>query len=190
MENNFSTPEHLGGHGNKTWIDQGSLKYMVDSFGVKSMLDIGCGPGGMREVCNSLGVKWFGIDGDPAIKIDDENYINWDLCDGIPLMLADVAIDLAWSVEFLEHVEEEYQHNYMRLFQKCRWAIVTAAPPGWDGHHHVNCKPKEYWINVFKDYGFRHRNDVLRKVKRSSTMDKKRSFSWIDRTGMCFERVY
>ena len=58
------TPEHLGGHLNRTNTDESLLKYVKERFKVKSMLDIGCGPGGMKEVANGMGIDWYGVDGD------------------------------------------------------------------------------------------------------------------------------
>ena len=38
-------PEHLGGHLNRTNIDEPLLKYIKERFNTTSMLDIGCGSG-------------------------------------------------------------------------------------------------------------------------------------------------
>jgi hypothetical protein len=42
-------PQHLGGHENETHIDDGALSYIIKTFGIGSMVDIGCGPGGMVD---------------------------------------------------------------------------------------------------------------------------------------------
>ena len=31
---------------------------------------------------------------------------------------------------------------------------MTHAVPGQAGHHHVNCQPQEYWINLLSQKGF------------------------------------
>ena len=90
--------------------------------------------------------------------------------------------DLGWSVEFLEHVEEQYIPNFMDLFQKCRNLIVTAAPPGWPGEHHVNCQPKEYWIEVFAEYGLVYSEPFTNAIKTASTMRK----PFMQQNGMFF----
>ena len=51
----------------------------------------------------------------------------------------DKEVDLIWSVEFVEHVWEKYQKNYMKDFQRGKFVVMTFAPPGKAGHHHVNC---------------------------------------------------
>ena len=67
------TPEHLGGHLNRTNTDEPLLRYVKERFKVESMLDIGCGPGGMKEVANNMGIDWYGVDGD-KIVIEDTDY--------------------------------------------------------------------------------------------------------------------
>lgn len=41
---------HLGGHGFKTHLDHGLLNFFKNEFNCKSLLDIGCGPGGMVKL--------------------------------------------------------------------------------------------------------------------------------------------
>ena len=48
------TPEHLGGHLNRTNTDEPLLRYIKERFKVETMLDIGCGPGGMKEIANGI----------------------------------------------------------------------------------------------------------------------------------------
>ena len=54
---------HLGGHINKNNIEEGSLLFLKNKFKISSMIDIGCGPGDMEEVCNKLNIKFFGLEG-------------------------------------------------------------------------------------------------------------------------------
>ena len=53
---------HLGGHQNKTHLDNGALDWLIKTFDAKSFLDIGCGPGGMVELAKSKGLLVKGID--------------------------------------------------------------------------------------------------------------------------------
>ena len=59
---------HLGGHQGKTHTDEGTLRWAISKLGIKSMLDIGCGPGGMVELANKMGVDAHGLDGDYTLK--------------------------------------------------------------------------------------------------------------------------
>ena len=150
-------PDHLGGHMNKTHNDRGTLQFLINTFGIRTMLDIGCGPGGMIDLALARGVHAHGVDGDFTVKCEPEELrlrITFhDFTTG-PAILPWGNFDLGWSVEFLEHVEEQYQDNYMQAFKKCQYVIATAAPPGYPGHHHVNCRDQEYWHEVFDRCGF------------------------------------
>jgi SAM-dependent methyltransferase len=174
------TPPHLGGHLNITHLDEGALDYFIKNFGVKSFLDIGCGPGGMLKLAKEKGLSVLGIDGDPAVE--QSGTLLHDFTVGEVPINGD--FDLAWSTEFLEHVDEKYQANYMAAFRHAKYVFVTAAPPGKNGHHHVNCRDREYWIAAFARYGFRFDTEATEVVKAASTM--KREF--VRNTGMFFVR--
>ncbi|NBR26336.1 MAG: hypothetical protein EBU08_21645, partial [Micrococcales bacterium] len=97
----------------------------------------------MVELARLRDIEAYGIDGDFTIEYPKElrpHITTHDFTTGPCITLPRQEFDLAWSVEFLEHVEEKYQENYMDAFTKCIYAIVTAAPPGYPGHHHVNCQ--------------------------------------------------
>jgi cyclopropane fatty-acyl-phospholipid synthase-like methyltransferase len=172
---------HLGGHCNTTHCDDGVLKYLKNKFQIKSMLDIGCGPGGMRNACTQNDIEWTGIDGDPHVKNRVTHFIDFQT----GTMESLETFDLAWSIEFLEHVFEEYQDNYMKCFEKAKYVFCTAAPPGKPGHHHVNCRDKSYWTDVFNKYGFEYDDKITIECKKHSTM--KREF--VQECGMFFKRV-
>lgn len=142
---------HLGGHMNRTCMCLDTLLFIKEKYDIKSMLDIGCGPAGMTEYANYLGIYSVGVDGDTTLEKKEYVHIH-DYSTGE--FILDETFDLAYSAEFLEHVEEKYVSNFMPSFQKAKYAFVTAAPPGQGGHHHVNERPKSYWIDVFSKYGF------------------------------------
>ena len=178
------TAAHLGGHCYKTWTDAGALSFLRQRFGVQSMLDIGCGPGWMREIADELNISWRGIDGDQSV-IGDRTLLH-DFTSGAAQL--DRSYDLAWSVEFLEHVEEKYQENYLDAFARCELIACTAAPPGWKGHHHVTCRPREYWIGVFGRIGFTYDDRETMSMINASTMKRRRGRSFMMMTGMLFRR--
>jgi len=169
----------LGGHCNKTWDDHGALKFMVENYGVKSMIDVGCGPGGQVKNGKKLGIISVGVDGDkdvnPDVLVDfrKEPYI------------PEQSFDLGWSVEFLEHVHEDYMDNYMSIFKKCKYVICTASQVVSKAH--VNCKPLDWWKEKFSDAGFWHSDEMLKEVLKHSTMKKKKGHkTWLEQTGMVY----
>lgn len=161
--------KHLGGHLNVTHIDTKILDYFIDSYKIKNFLDIGCGPGGMVELALSKGLNSLGIDGDYTLNLSD-NFIIHDYTTG-PLILNE-RYDLVWSCEFVEHVEEIYLDNFMKTFQSGNIVCMTYAPPGKKGHHHVNLKTESYWINIFKDYGFKFDKELTKKLRTISFMER------------------
>lgn len=176
----MNLPEHLGGHQNETHVDAGAIDYLIRRFQPKSFLDVGCGPGGMVELAAERGLDAVGIDGDFTIQREHpERYIVHDYAKGE--YTPDKVFDIGWSVEFLEHVEEEYVENYLYTFGQCKIIVVTHALPGQGGHHHVNEQPPYYWFDVFSR-GFTLDVKATREIREASTMGM-----WYMRgTGMVF----
>ena len=203
MSEEEKLPEHLGGHANTTWHDEGAIDFFIKKFGVKSMVDVGCGPGMQTELAHRKGLYAVGVDGDYTINRNEDCKFQIHDYSTEPLGVENIKyipksglFDLGWSVEFLEHVDEEYIPNFMETFKLCKFVVVTHAYPGQGGHHHVNEQEKEYWVRVFKKYGFKHSQKILNKVLNNSTMLKrnrkdrfsrqKRKVSWLDMNGSVF----
>lgn len=171
------TPPHLGGHQGVTHVDRGALEFMQTLDEIKTMVDVGCGPGGQVELARSMGIDAIGIDGDPALP-DSDWLIRHDFTMGTPerylVKNGDESAmhDMAWSVEFLEHVDEKHLDGVFQVFARCRWVVMTAAPPGKGGHHHVNCRDWLYWLNQFEQYGLRMIAIDTIDIRESSTMKR------------------
>lgn len=179
--------EHLGGHNNKTHLDKGALNWIINDLKCKSFLDIGCGPGGMVELANKQGLLAYGIDGDYTLTRYDENkFLIHDFTKG-PAPITST-YDIGWSVEFVEHIYEEYIPNYTKAMQQCRYLIMTYAPPGWTGHHHVNCQEEDYWIDQLAKYGLVYNKEYTTKLREVSTMNypKKPKKAFVKNRGLFF----
>lgn len=164
---------HLGGHSNKTNVDDGALSYLINKYNPKSFLDIGCGPGGMVELADDNGLYSRGIDGDYTVKrFSDSHFVVHDFTKG-PAPL-DRIFDLGWSVEFVEHVYEDYIPNYIQAFQACKVILLTYAPPGYGGYHHVNEQTESYWLGVMKNHGFKYDQQTSQEVRNASTLNLKK----------------
>jgi SAM-dependent methyltransferase len=180
-------PEHLGGHKGRTHLDHGVLEFMIKKYNIKTMLDIGCGPGGLVQLARELGINSYGIDGDFTLdRVGDYFYIH-DY--SIDKSAVDLDVDFAWSCEFVEHVNEEYIPNYMADFQKAKYVVMTFSEKG--GHHHVNIKPANYWIEVFESYGFKYDDIITAEVRDASTMNTTGKFTnkqYVKTNGLFFYR--
>lgn len=167
--------EHLGGAhegGDANTICEDVWGYVLVKYNIKSMVDIGCGFGHAIKWFNNFLVGCVGVDGwDEAIQKNllPHAAVKHDFTTG-PFPHSK-PFDLAWSAEFLEHVEERFLPNVMPLFAACRIAVVTHAEPGQGGHHHVNERDSSYWVGKFKEYGMRHNAEetmILRRTDRWS----------------------
>ena len=182
---------YLGGQeaGN---VDSGIVRALRDRLGITSLIDIGCGNGVATNIYAGMGIDVTGVDGDWTCLPDDSRFIRHDFTEGV----LDIGLfDLAYSVEFLEHLHEKYLPNVMSLFASCRYAVITAAKPGQKGHHHVNCQPPEYWHKVFSNWGFQYDHKTTMWLKDQSNMQKAsghrkgRHVKYFQRTGMFFRHV-
>ena len=174
-------PAHLGGHMFVTHIDRGALRHLKQTLGVKTMLDIGCGPAGMQKIARELGIGWTGVDGDPSVAAT--GVITHDFATG-PCLGLESSYDLGWCVEVVEHVDERFLPNVMSAIRRCKAVVLTYAPPGWPGHHHVNCQPERYWIEQMSTNGFQYDEPLTGVVRSSSEMVK----SFMRDRGLVFRR--
>lgn len=152
---------HLGGFrsgpmGDPDTYDSAVWDFLYKTYKPKSVIDVGCGEGHALNYFKSIGVeKILGIDGSRAVYDSSpipENILVVDFYKG-GFVPSDV-YDLAWSCEFVEHVDEEFIQNYFYIFLQSKYVAMTHAGEDQGGHHHVNCKNEEYWIDMFKNNDF------------------------------------
>lgn len=144
----------LGGnvlHGDINTFMPTLWRFLVDRFGVESMLDVGCGEGHAVKFFHNLGVHAHGIEGlrknlDHAVI----SIAHHDLLSGPYVM----PVDLVWCCEVAEHIIEEKVDNFLDTLANGRVVAMTHALPGQDGHHHVNCQPAEYWVEKMASRGY------------------------------------
>lgn len=171
---------HLGGHLGRTNLDSGVIQFLKEKFKAQSFIDIGCGTGGMVQEAINQGLDAYGIEGDP----ETAQQLTEDLKSKITIHDYTVGpdpftqvFDIGYSCEFLEHVEEKFQDNYMKTFEKCKWIVVTAAPTHWPGVHHVNCRSLEYWIRKFGERGLLYSQELSELCRKESSMGLDRPFA-------------
>ena len=179
-----TSEHHLGGYmfgGDPLTFYPKLFTWIVKTFSVRSVLDVGCAEGHSAEYFKSLGCDVLGVEGSPMAIRDSkipENITQHDFCTGAHKTKK--TYEMVWSCEFVEHVEEKYMQNFLESFKSAeKYIFMTHATPGQVGHHHVNCKPKEYWIKVVSNLGFRFCPVITR-------MAKTRATGHFKRTGLVF----
>lgn len=163
-------PNHLGGHENRTHLDESTLDYLLDKFDIRSMYDIGCGPGGMVGLALSKNIQVSGIDGDFTIKYPDTIKNNIIIHDFTQRPLSLPYRDLSWSCEFLEHVDEKYMNNYFSVFTVTKVVCCTFCDKHGAGHHHVNIKDQNYWDKKFAEFNFSKDEESTKFIRNNSSM--------------------
>jgi SAM-dependent methyltransferase len=158
-------------------------KYLVNTFNVRSALDVGCGEG--------HSARWFIDNGIASLGID---CLSQNVYSGVPGLRAFVDLDegpfltdgfdLAWCAEVAEHIEERNVLHLMNTLAQCRIVAMTHAPPGCHGHHHVNLRDDEYWIRLAGLVGLsflQEATELARGVSRNK---------FFKRSGLVFENTF
>ena len=157
-------------------------RFLVDRYAVRSVLDVGCGEGHAVAYFRSLGIIAHGIDG---LKINIDRAVT-------PIAMHDITaapyympVDMVWSCEVAEHIVPEKVDNLIDTLCNGKIVAMTAAPPGQEGHHHVNCQPSEYWIDKMASRGYRLSED---QPKFLSVAAEERTGSYFQQSGLVFLR--
>ena len=150
----------LGGnirHGDTNSWSPRLWRYLVDRFGVSSILDVGCGEGHSTKFFHRLGLVAHGVDGSmDNIRKSVFPIALHDLLKGPYVM----PVDLVWCCEVAEHIDPAFVENFIATLANGRVIAMTHAMPGQIGHHHVNCQPPEYWIEWMARYNYTRSDDT------------------------------
>ena len=166
LSNKLRKTSVLGGNLGHSNIDMNTLLFLKRELGISSFLDIGCGVGGMVFHAIQEGMFARGVEGDiESIPIDCPLIHEIDYRVGSLFSQFPSHFDLAWSIEVLEHIPEDYLPNVMADFSMCKYALITAAPPGWGGVGHINEQHPDYWIDIFEKNNFELSTLLTQKVR-------------------------
>ena len=147
-------------------------EYICKKFNIKRVLDVGCGMGHAIEEFNNYCDDVVGIDGSTyVVKNSPFNKQIFYHDFAVGTLETEDRYDLCWSCEFVEHVDEEYRDSFLEVFSYAKYIAMTYAGPGQDGHHHVNCQPKEYWIKNLKRYGFEYDEKITEELRQVAYKD-------------------
>lgn len=177
---------HLGGYlvgGDPDTLYPEMWDWLVDTWEVKSVIDVGCGDGQALAHFASRGCTVLGVEG---TQQSNPLIVQHDYSTG-PFAEVGEPWDLAWSAEFVEHVEERYVPNFMATFKMARFVMITHAEPGQPGWHHVNCQSADYWKGVFAGYGYEF-DEGLTGMSRAAASANTRVFNHYRRSGLAFRR--
>ena len=107
---------------------------------------------------------------------------------GSPGLFGALLWDLAVSIEVAEHIPAEHVEAFLRWFDGEDRVLLTAAPPGQGGNHHVNEQPQSYWVERFEARGLRYDlpdTQAWQALARRYTS----ACPWVPRNAMVFVRA-
>jgi len=168
--------------------------FLINEMQIKSMVDIGCGRGISTNYFHKRGVNAQCFEGSP-------DGIARSLVPGLTKLhdftrgpvWTDEIVDIAWAIEFLEHVDVAYMQNYMATMKKARFVFVSHSI--WGGWHHVTVKKRYWWIEAFRDFGFEYMPDFSEEMRKKCPRqhpgfpDGKRGYTYFGFNGMVFRNV-
>lgn len=169
---------HLGGcaiEGDGATYYPKMWSHMVNKFNIKSVIDVGCGVGHSADYflddlkCEVLGVE--GAEGAVEKSLIPREMLVLHDYERNGAFVPEKAYDLAWTCEFVEHVEESAMPNFIETMKKCKYVAMTFAGPGQGGHHHVNEKPAEYWIQHLENAGFKYEPEITNELREIAKQD-------------------
>lgn len=146
---------------------------LVERFQPSSVIDFGCAIGTYLERFNEHGVAIHGVEGNSTAfrhaVVPNNRLEQHDLRQPYE---PDQYYSLVLSVEVAEHIPEKYARTFVNTLAKSGETVVlTAAPPGQGGTHHVNEKPPNYWIQIFADHGMEYDREATDKLKEKIVVD-------------------
>mmetsp|Transcript_10856 Transcript_10856/g.18214 ORF Transcript_10856/g.18214 Transcript_10856/m.18214 type:complete len:347 (-) Transcript_10856:430-1470(-) len=160
--------QHLGGFSFDLDIDgisPGVWRWMLTNLTVRSVIDVGCGIGTSASWFMLHSVRTRCVEGSkdatsnsllPPALVVEHDFTRGPWWPG-------ETYDIAWAVEFLEHVGRPYINNYMPSLQKAAYLFVTHST--WGGWHHVEVHRSAWWQQKFEAHGFVYQPELTRTAR-------------------------
>lgn len=135
-----------------------TMDWYLQNYPTNSIVDFGCGIGSYLESAfthNLKFIKGYDIGGEHAAKYTPEHikkFITYKDC--TQPIRTEMPCDLVISFETAEHIEPSGTDMFVdNLYNATRpnggKLLFTGAPPEQDGCGHINCYPKQFWIDKF-----------------------------------------
>ena len=175
----FVDDGHLGGYvkSDHNWPDGDPCTYcpkvwdwLLARYKPKTLLDVGCAEGHAVRYFRCAGVEAFGVEGcrralDESVA-PRESLVEHDYTKGpLPWRWAARRFDIVWCCEFVEHVDAAFEENFLSTFDLADVVCMSHAFPGQGGHHHVNCRLREYWTERMAARGFSVAAEAIRETR-------------------------
>lgn len=172
------------------WLEGArEISSVIDNeFSPESIIDFGCGAGVHLKYFYEQGKHIKGIDGNKHAKscsVVPEEFIEiYDLRDKYRV---NEKYDLVICFEVLEHIPERFDDNLVdSLADAGDIVVLSAAEPGQGGTHHINEKPREYWIKKFKQRNMSYQKEKTNILANKMNPNKGK---WIPENLFVFKKI-
>lgn len=138
---------------------------VIDLTEISSVIDLGCGGGGLLGSFKERNIEVLGVDG-PWLNIGlvEKNLSanEYLIVDFEKKFVAPKRYDLACSIEVAEHISEDRADSLVdNLVNLSDWVLFSAATKYQGGENHVNEQNHEYWDSKFSSRSY-SRFDVFK----------------------------
>lgn len=161
-----------------------------DTYRPARLIDLGCGCGVYADAFRAKGIDVVAVDGVRAAA---------DTAFPGEIQLRDLTVpfanewgkfDLAFCLEVAEHIPEEFSETFLaNIVQFSDRLVLSAAQPGQGGHHHVNEKPKRYWVEKLVRHGFVYRRPATGRLMEAFKGEYKLPLGWMGSNMSVYERM-
>lgn len=139
-----------------------------NEFNPETVIDFGCAIGTYLEPFYENNIDIQGVDANEGAfnhAVVPRKYLEYhDLREKYD---SEKKYDLVISIEVAEHIPEKFTDTFVETLCNTskEYIVMTAAPPGQGGTHHVNEKPREYWIDIFEQKGFKYQKEKVEELR-------------------------
>lgn len=152
-----------------------SIQYVLSKYSISSMVDFGCGIGSYIEAAVKHGlddVKGYEYAIESAKKytpLHIQKYIEYGV--DCTKKIHTKKYDCVISIEVAEHIiptgSDMFVDNISNSVSNDGMIIFSAAQPNQRGSGHINCRPKEFWVDKFENHGLKINNPIYEDIKKS-----------------------
>jgi hypothetical protein len=154
------------------------------------LIDLGCGCGVYADAFRRKGAHVTAVDGVlPAAEDSFPGPVERrDLT--VPFPNPWGTFDMALCLEVAEHIPEDLSGPFLaNITQFSDRLILSAAQPGQGGHHHVNEKPKRYWVEKLAGLGFAYNRPATGRMLEAFKGSHLLSLGWMGSNISVYERM-
>lgn len=124
----------------------------------ESVLDLGAGPCVFSNLLADSGCEVVGVDAAFCASKFAHSAVRFIQADLTRPLDLGQKFDLVLCLELAEHLPEKAETVLCKTLVRHtgRRLVMTAAPPGQEGRHHINLKPQSFWIRKVSRLGLEH----------------------------------